>query len=269
MKNNRNIIIVLLLVSSFAAVTIPAFADTNSRSNQAPRSNMARIGSQRPNPGILGTVSSINGNVLTINSKLANIFGKKRATTTPQITPITKIYTVDTSNAIILKNNAISSVSNIAIGDTVVVQGTITGTSITATTVRDRIMMGGRGNINKPQTNAKTPQFQGNGQPIIAGKIATINSSTVTVTNSSNITYSVDATNAKISQGPNTVLISNLNIGDNVVVQGTVNGTSIIASSIIDQVRPVLATTTAEQKSPQRQGFLGRIGGFFGHLFGF
>ena len=62
----------------------------------------------------------------------------------------------------------------------------------------------------------------------------------MTVTNKSNVTYTVDATNAKIVQGQNTIAVSNVAVGDSVVVQGTVNGNSITASSVIDQkARPL------------------------------
>jgi len=48
------------------------------------------------------------------------------------------------------------------------------------------------------------------------------------------VTYTVDASNAKF-QGPNTVTIANISVGNSVVIQGTVNGTSVVASSIIEK----------------------------------
>ena len=75
--------------------------------------------------------------------------------------------------------------------------------------------------------------------------------------------YTVDATNAKIAQGPNTIAIGAVAVGDMVVVQGTINGTSVVATSVIDQK---IATTTTTQPN---KGFFGSIGSFFSHLFGF
>jgi len=86
----------------------------------------------------------------------------------------------------------------------------------------------------------------------------------MTITNSSKITYTIDAANVKIIQGKNTISLSDVKIGDSVVVQGTVNGTSIVASTIIDQVKINQAkpANTGEEQRP-RQGFLGSIGQFF------
>ncbi len=58
------------------------------------------------------------------------------------------VYTVDATNAKIYKGSVTSTVavSDIAQGDTVMVQGTITGTNVAATVIRDGVggMMGGR-----------------------------------------------------------------------------------------------------------------------------
>jgi len=127
-------------------------------------------------------------------------------------------------------------------------------------------MMGQRG---KGATS--TPPFAGNGQPITAGNVSAINGATLTVTTKSNVTYTVDASNAKIIAGQNaTATISNIVVGDSVVVQGAVNGTHVTATTIIDRVKPVNnfnASTTP--KRGMMGGFFGGIGSFFGHLFGF
>ena len=55
---------------------------------------------------------------------------------------------MDATNAKIYKGSATTtvSVSDIAMGDTVMVQGTVSGTSVTATVIRDGVngMMGGQ-----------------------------------------------------------------------------------------------------------------------------
>jgi hypothetical protein len=220
--------------------------------------------------GIGGTVIAINGTSLTVTSRG---FVGRGATTTPATTTT---YTVDASNAIVLKNNATSTVSAIAVNDTVFVQGTITGTNVVATKVLDGRVPGNMlihgNNPGGPRmpVGSITPQFQGNGQPIVGGTVSMITGNTITITNSGNTTYSVDATNAKIEKrGVATSTISNIAVGDHLLVQGAVNGTAITATTIIDQ--PVMVTITASTTSKEgsSHGVLGSIGSFFTHLFGF
>ena len=139
-------------------------------------------------------------------------------------------------------------------------QGTVSGTSVVAKTIRDGAMM-------------QKPQIQGNGQPVVAGKVATVSGSSITITNSSNVTYTVDATNAKfLVSGVTTPTISNVVVGDNLVVQGTVNGNSVVAATVIDQKAPVSNGTVGNNPKPQ-EGFMGGmingIGNFFRKMFGF
>jgi len=89
----------------------------------------------------------------------------------------------------------------------------------------------------------------------------------VVITNKSNVTYTVDVTNAKILEGQNTVTVSSLAVGDSLVIQGTVNGNSVTASTVLDQ--KISTTTTGTTTPPQHKGFFGAIGSFFSHLFGF
>ena len=62
-------------------------------------------------PGVFGTVSAVNGTTITVSGRTG--FGS----TTPAVT-----YTVNASNATLKKNNATSTVSSIAVGDTVMVK---------------------------------------------------------------------------------------------------------------------------------------------------
>ena len=199
--------------------------------------------------GVFGTVSAVGSNTITVTSKAVS--NGAVATT----------YTVDVTNAKVTKNGAASTISGIAVGDTVMVQGTVNGFSVTATSVRDGMGM------NKDQAKNQTPIITGNGQPVIAGSVSAISNSTITVTNKS-VTYSVDASSAKIVKGNVASLISNVAVGDNVIVQGTVNGTSVTASSVIDQG----GSSSTVAKTNEGNIFVGignRIGDFFRHLFGF
>jgi hypothetical protein len=236
-------------------------------------------------PGVFGTVTANDGSTLTVTGKqFTRPAAGSPAGTAPTSTTVT--YTVDTTSATtVTKNNAASTVSAIAVGDTVAVQGTV-GTitngaaTVTATSIRDGVMPRGQGQGNgkaggsaSANANAEANLVAGNGQPVIGGAITAIggtDGTTLTVTNKSNVTYSVETSGAKFLQGSTTIAFSNLKQGDNVIVQGTVNGTNVTASTVIDQGQPVAAGTTG---TPTKHGFLGGIfggiGSFFSHIFGF
>lgn len=213
-----------------------------------------KINTLTQKPNVSGVVASVSGNTITMTSKIGR---NKNATTTT--------YTIDATNATVTKNGTSSSVSSIAIGDTIMVKGTVSGTNITATTIRDGI----------PDKNTVAPMMiQGNGQPVIGGNVTAVNGSIVTVTNKSNVTYTVDATNATIEKGNATSSISAVAVGDSVIVQGTVNGTSVTASSIIDSGTNTANTNPANTTSNNAHrggigGFFNNIGSFFHNLFGF
>ncbi len=221
-------------------------------------------GSTMPRPAVVGTVASISGDSLTVTAKSWQRSGTAPTTTTA---PTSTTYTVDATNATVTKSGAASSVSAIATGDMVMVMGTVNGTSVTATSIRDGMMMGrGMGaGMHKPMPNASTtPLITGNGEPVIGGSITAISGTTLTVTTKSGTAYTVDATSATITKGNAVSTLSSVATGDNVVVQGTVNGTSVTASSVLDQ-----GAAPAAGAKPAPHGILGAIGGFFTHLFGF
>lgn len=268
--NKYAIGVMTLAAVAALAVAVPTFAQsTNASANTSGQNNSHRPagaggfgrgqGMGMSKQSLFGTVSAVSGNTITVLGHSGP--GKSTATTT---------YTVDATNAKVTKNNVVSTVSAIAVGDTVGVQtqAAITGTNVVATTIRDGIMarpgMGfGRGQ-GQGSTGTTTSPITGNGQPIVAGKISSVSGSTISIVNSSNVTYTVDASNAKIVQGNTTASVSNLNTGDTIIVQGTVNGTSIVASSVIDQTKPATSGQTSSHPS-----FFGGIGQFFMHLFGF
>jgi hypothetical protein len=248
--------IVLAIMGGFA-IAGPVLADTAASSNTPVKAwgvGMMGHGRMGMRPGIIGTVSSVSGNTLTVT-------GHQGFATTTVTT-----YTVDATNAKITKNNTAGTISSITSGDTVMVVGTVSGTSVTASMIRDGVMMrGGLGKMNRPE-NQEAPIVTGDGQPIIGGTIYSINGSSLTITNKSNTQYAVDITNAKITQGPNTITVANLKVGDSVIAQGTINGTAVVATSLTDQTRPAVANGST---TTPRKGFFGGLGQFFAHLFGF
>jgi hypothetical protein len=243
---------------------------------------------------IEGTVTAISGTTLTVSGHQGMMASTTTATT----------YTVDASNAKVFKTSlsstttatprpgiTASTLSSVAVGDTLQIQGKVSGTSVTANSIVDGRLPartdnhGPAGATTKGQKTSHTPStptFAGNGQPVIAGTVTAISGSTLTVTTSSSspVVYSVDASSAKVLQGPTTIALSSVAINDHVVVQGTVSGTSVTASTVIDQTPNTSmgdgrgATTTApgdqgQQQSGQQKphGFFQNVSSFFSHLF--
>jgi hypothetical protein len=264
------------------AIAVPAFAQTptantfqrgaqdNGQQNTTRGSMMEGRGIKgnpmMVRPTISGTVTVINGNTITVSGH------QGMASSSTQQT----LFTVDASKAKVLKNNATSTITSIAIGDTLIVEGTLTNTNVVATVIRDGAMMG-RGRENNEQRNSPTNtqsgmvQLEGNGQPVIAGTISVVNGTTLTVTTKSNVVYTIDASTSKIVVKNATSTLSSVAVGDMVIVQGAVNGTTVQASTLIDN--GVAKTETNQPvKTNQKQntqGFFSGIGGFFSRIFGF
>jgi hypothetical protein len=259
--------IISLLMAVGLITAVPAFAQSTPPAPQgsADSGSWQGRGHMGPGParipGIFGTVSTISGTTLTVTSKGGPATQSSGGTT----------YTVNASSATVMKDGATSTVSAIVTGDTVMVQGTVSGTSITATRINDGLPpQAGGMPLGKGSALAS---LQGNGEPVIGGSVSAISGDTLTVTNKSNVTYSVDATNATVVKGNATSSLASIATGDSVVVQGTVNGTSVTASTIIDQGAQTSSGSGEGNGGPGMMhgfgGVFGVIGGFFQHLFGF
>ena len=214
------------------------------------------------NPGVMGVVSNISGSNLVVQSKG---FSPNSATTT---------YSVDASNAAVMYKGATSTLSVIVVGNSISIQGTINGTLIVATKIN--VGMGfGRVNGQKsamgPRNASSTIQVnmpEGNGQPIIGGTVSAISGTIITIANKSNISYSIDASTAIIKKGNAVSSLSGIAAGDSVLVQGTINGTSVIATTVNDQTQ-VASANNSTNSNQKPAGFLGGIKNFFSKLFGF
>jgi hypothetical protein len=216
-------------------------------------------------PGIFGSVTAVNGTTLTVT-------GRGFASSTAQT-----VYTVDATNATVVKDRATSTVSAIVVGDNVMVAGTINGTSVAATKIFDGVMgmMGRPGNRREGgfKDGTSTPMSSGNGQPIIGGTVSAVGGATITITNKS-AAYTIDASSAKITKNGAAGSISDIATGDSILAQGTVNGTSVTAVNVTDNGAAnsganMNGTTTDSTPGSHPMGFFGRIGSFFAHLFGF
>ncbi len=281
-------------IASAATLGVDVSAQANVGANaHFPGSN----GGARPpmmGGGIFGTVSAINGTTLTITSKGFAGFGRPSSTTgsAPTTAPAPTTYTVNASNATVTKGGASSTLSSVAVGDTVVVRGTVNGTSITATAIMDGVVPDGanpggpmmRGGFGRGPNGSSTGMwsasstalFQGNGEPVVGGTVTAINGSTVTITNKSNVTYTIDGSAAVVVKGNVSSSLSAVAVNDNVLVQGNVSGTSVTASTILDQGAATSAGTSSAGPGNSTTAHLnvvakmfGGIGAFFQHLFGF
>ena len=281
-----------IVLASSLAVVMPALAQTNAVVSvhggvEDGTNGGMQYGGMQGGGGIMGTVSAINGNTLTVTSVSRPARPMpERATSTPVTSVSSTAYTVDATNAKIYKGSPTStvSVSVIAVGDTLIVQGTVSGTNIAATVIRDGVVptmgrpgMGGKGlGHSTSSTPTGTTSIQGNGEPVIGGSVTAISGTTLTVTNASNVTYTINAASTTIVKNGTSTAIANIAVGDNVIVQGVVNGNAVTASSIIDQgaKRVNSSSTNGSSTKPQGGGFgfggiFSAIGGFFQHLFGF
>lgn len=272
-----------------AMVAMPAFADTTSSTQNGNGQVNGRgggWGDKGPRqegtmnrPVIVGEVSAINGTTLTVLGFSMEKPTSSTDSTATRMARATTTYSVYAGSATVMKNRATSTLASVVTGDKISVEGTLSGTTVTATVIHDGVFMGRPGDMGNRggnqngergrmgSTTPATPVITGNGQPVIAGTISAISGSTITVTNKSNVEYSVDASSAKIAQGSNVVTLSNLSTGDSVVVQGTVNGNSVVASSIVDH--EAKSNTSNASNGDNHPGFFAGVGQFFMKMFGF
>jgi hypothetical protein len=192
-------------------------------------------------PGIMGTVSAVNGNTISVTSK------QNTAT----------VYTVDATNAKVLKASTIaptagtkpaapttSSVSAIAVGDTVMVRGTVSGTSVTATDIMDGVFKGGMMGKGGKRGGGG---FGGG----TMGTVSSISGNTVTLTTKAGGTFTIDASSATVKDAGATSTLSTLKVGDTIRVGGTITSANMTAKNIEDGLpqpaTPTVTTSTTTQ----------------------
>jgi len=127
----------LLFVAGAALAFVIAIGTANAATMTGKRS------ANWTKPAVRGKVTAISGTTLTVANASSTVF------------------TVDASNATVMKivagaKAAASTVSAIQTGDTVSVMGTLSGTSVTATSIRDGVMTAGKGTMVKKAVMTKT-----------------------------------------------------------------------------------------------------------------
>jgi hypothetical protein len=89
----------------------------------------------------------------------------------------------------------------------------------------------------REKEGVRSPRFLG-----VFGTVTAINGTTITLSGKQNgpqgtttLSYVVDASNTKVYKNKNNViLVSDIKMGDRLFVEGTINGTTVIATSIFD-----------------------------------
>lgn len=169
---------------------------------------MARMGKGIRAPHVAGTITTISGSTLSITAE-ANHGGGT--------------YTIDASSATIMKDGAEASLSSFKVGDRVMAEGTIEGTNVKATKIGSRMGkgFGGRGGHGK-----------GHG---VMGEVTAVAGATITVKGMDGTSYTVNAGAAKVQKMAEGTL-SDIAVGDRIGVQGSVSGTTVTATTIMDNL---------------------------------
>lgn len=201
-------------------LTVAAGSGALALADTSPTLEAASTLAQHMDMGAAGTVTAVNGNTITIT-------GKDGTT-----------YTVEAGAAAITKDMT-ASLTDIKVGDTIMAQGSTSGTTVTATAIHDGKMpeggMHGRGGMGGVERG-------------VHGTVTAVSGTTLTVTatnptTSTTATYTVDASSAKVLKGDGTTkpadsTLSAVAVGDTVGIQGEVTGTNIVAKMIIDGPAP-------------------------------
>jgi len=171
-----------------------------------------------------GSVTAVNSSVLTINA----MAGKIKTT-----------YTIDAASAVLTKGMgkgtpATIAIADIKIGDRIFAIGTLNGTNVSATSVRDL------GQFNK-RINSNKTAIKGN---MFMGTVTAVIGSTITATGWNKTAYTVNAGAAKLTKGLGkdaaTIALSDIKVGDRISAVGAVSGTTVAATSVRDlgQAKP-------------------------------
>jgi hypothetical protein len=192
-----------------------AVAGTN---QQGPGVGPSGSNGQGP-PGVFGTISAIDGSTITVRDQS----GSTTTVVTTSSTTVTKSVT--------------ASVSDIAVGDRVMVDGGGSSSSITATSVHDNgaATNTSGGPTGGPGGNAGPPGGAGNGS-FVSGTVTAVSGSSFTVTDASGNKVTVTTSSATTVTKDETTSVSSLAVGDTVMVQGATSNGTVTATEIHDGV---------------------------------
>jgi hypothetical protein len=230
--NKKNLIkivplmaIMLIALSGSLGSVVLADSTATTTSNVTMQHGMSTgISGTRHGRKFVGTITGITGTTLSVK----NLKGI--------------LFSVDVSTAKLYKDFASTTitVSDLKLGDSVMVRGVRVDNVIKASILIDGKFS--NHNVSKDiGNNEEKGDKNHEGQRVgfrARGIVATINGSTLTVNGQNNKTYSVDAHSAVIFKGMSkaTSTFTNIKSGDSVLVRGSIVGTLITATEIIDGV---------------------------------
>ncbi len=202
-------------VVSGSSVVAAVVIDAGAKSDPKPSDEDKRM-------GIAGTVTAKSSSNITV-------LGKNGTT-----------YTVSTVNATFWKNkHETTASSDISVGDTVLVQGTVTGSNVSGAKVYV----------------IKLPQSGSNTNGAITGTVTAKDGDTITLLASNGTSYTVNATEADFRNwNKKSESINEVKIGESISVSGDINGSTINADTVTE--------------THIKKGFFQRFGEFFKKLFG-
>ncbi len=224
---NKNKLAIPLVVAALltgigtSAITLASAASTDTSTVSTTTTTQP----QRTPPAAMGKVTAISGNTITITDQR------------PGDTTTGTTYTVDASSATVTKDrDTASTVSAIAVGDMIAVDGTVSGDNVTATAIHDGLGggPGGPGGFGG-----------GRGPGGVMGTVSAINGNTLTVTGKDGGTYTVDASSATIRESGTTSTLSSVKVGDTVMIGGSITTASMTATQIDDGVPTVPSDASA------------------------
>lgn len=163
---------------------------------------------------VFGTLTAINGTTLTVTDKDG------------------KVFTVDAANASVIVDGQKSTLSSLAVNDKVFVFGTPSSTD--STQIAAKVI--GKG-IKKMEQGPD--KFAG-----LFGEITAISGTTLTVKGKDGIIYTVDAASAKVTVDGKVSTLTDLAVGDKVVVKSAEKiaaGTTQVTATAISKGFPKIA----------------------------
>ena len=150
--NKKHLVIFGVIAITISFITTSVFAantKTNLKQNNISRNPIISRYKTPINPIINGTVKSINGNIIIVDSKkFGRTSGIGAGIINPTQTSTDIIYTVDASSAVFNKftsskiigvtpKSIVITISDVKIGDTLIIRGTVNGANILAKNITD------------------------------------------------------------------------------------------------------------------------------------
>ena len=231
----------LATVGAGAGIGAIASAQTATSGTSSTATTAAARGQHAP--GVFGKITAISGDTITIESqKWAK--GQGSSSTSSTDTTTSTSYTVDATNAAITVGKqgsapTMGTISSLAVGDMIGVEGTVSGTSVTATKIMSG-MMGG------PGMGRGGPGMGGRGTE---GTVTAVSGNTITITKQDGTTETIDASSATVSKMV-TENVSDIQVGERISADGTTSGTTVTAKHIMAGL-PAAPTPNTTSTAPQ------------------